>query len=151
MGLGTLNVVLCLCVGLFIGTAWAFLVDGILYANAIPDAPPFEWLYSLPAIGITVSMLLLNMVQPHDMRGGGGSMGFGDEDSIRGAICVRFWVFFMVTVSFACIGGAIWIATAIYGPAHTKWTWPGGAVVIQAVLSMLAGIVFFMRFRPRSM
>lgn len=143
-----LNVALCIFVGILVGSAWMVFADGVLYAQAQHDAPPFQAVYAVPAIGITFAMLLLNIVSPREMRGGASSLD-SDEDGVRVAMCARIWVFIMITLGFAALGGAIWVAAAVYTPEKTTYTWPGGAVTVHVCLILFAGLLYFMRPRFR--
>lgn len=145
-----LNVGLCVFVGILLGSAWMIFADGVLYTQYNVDAPPFVWLYALPAIGVTMSMLFLNVTSPRQMRTG----GMGVDDEIHAAVCTRIWVFVMITMGFTALGGAVWVASTVYAPSRDaslpSHTWPGGAMVIHACLVLFAGIVYFMRPRPRT-
>lgn len=148
-----LNVATCLFVGILIGSAWIVFADGVLYANRDPAIPSFQFLYALPAMLVTFSMLLLNFTSPREMRGGGNrslSMS-GDDEGPRMAMCARIWVVIMISLGFAALGGAVWVAVSVYTPAEASTAsagsdgWPGGAQIANVCLILFAGLLYFMR------
>lgn len=59
----------------------------------------------------------------------------------------RFWLFLSYVVSMCAVIGAVWVLLAGYvnnadrKGAHDNW--PGAAVIIQVVLTLGAGLIFF--------
>jgi peptidoglycan biosynthesis protein MviN/MurJ (putative lipid II flippase) len=114
--------------GAFLAGGWWAFVDGAVFG---PDVG-FPMVHLLPAIGITLSMVLLNFVTVNQLV---------EADNAA----IKVWVFFWLTLACVCIGGAVWITAREY-PAGENW--PGVSIIIQTVLVFFAGILFFAGKRP---
>ena len=94
-----------LCGGLFSG-AWFCLIDGIVQSHvngggsATAPPPPFMWFYSLPAFFVTLTNILMNVVDKKQLYS--SNSVFSDSSGNKKATA---WFIFMLAGSMCCIGG----------------------------------------------
>jgi hypothetical protein len=62
----------------------------------------------------------------------------------------RMWLLLSYIVAFASLVGAVWSLFANYNPQHTNSgdMWPGVAGIIQSVLIVAAGLMFWLTRTP---
>ena len=98
---------------------WVF-ADGVIMS---PDA--FPWAHIIPVFLSLTSAFCINLMSPNQV-----------EESSP----VKVWLFFWFTVSMVCVGVGVWVTTNEY-PAGDNW--PGVAIIIQTMITLIACIVFF--------
>lgn len=102
-----------LCGGLFSG-AWFCLIDGIVQSHMNGGGgapPPFMWFYALPAFFVTLTNILMNVVDKKQLYS--SNSVFSDSSGNKKATA---WFIFMLAGSMCCIGGkgAPWRAFSIF-------------------------------------
>jgi hypothetical protein len=96
--------------------AWFCLIDGIVQSHvngggsATAPPPPFMWFYALPAFFVTLTNILMNVVDKKQVLHSSNSV-FSDSSGNKKATA---WFIFMLAGSMCCIGGKI----KTCAPAH---------------------------------
>lgn len=123
------NTLVSVACGLLFSLAWWLLIDGIIQSNGT-----FVFVYILPAVFGTFSGICLNLVSKTDMLETDSLFGAGE---IGGK--TRLWTFSMLTLSFVCIGGAIWVLAQHY----PNGDWPGVALLLNTLFVFISAVAFF--------
>jgi hypothetical protein len=104
---------------------------------------PFWWYYCLPAIFVTFTNILMNLVNVNQLT---NRSSVFDEGGNKKAVV---WFMLMLASSIVCIGGAIWILAEYYGVGSKDSEWPGVSLLLQTVFVTTSGLLFFFG-RPKS-
>merc|ERR1711991_355754 len=133
--MGVQAIIVSVFAGCFFSSAWFILIDGIIHSHDFGQVP-FIWFYALPAIFVTITNVLMNLVNSSQLSA--RSNVFDDGGSKKATA----WFIVMLALSFCCIGGAIWIEIAHYAPYNAS-QWPGIALLLNTVLITCSGLLFF--------
>ena len=122
------GILLSLLSGIIFAAAWWLLIDGIIHSDHT-----FTFAYSLPAIFCTLAGIGINMVHREHITDMDGMFNNGAAEKTRA------WIFIMVTISFVCIGGSIWVLVNHYNGGD----WPGVALLLNTMLVLFSAVLFF--------
>jgi len=134
MGLYLTPILLSVLAGLCLGGAWWLYVDGVIVYHQYPhynathasEPLPYDGTWVIPGLVTTVAIVVMNCVTIQQVR-----------QHWEG----RLWLFVTLTISFLGLSGGVWILTRHFGGNE----WSGITIVLQCVLCLLAGVIYFLR------
>jgi cytochrome bd-type quinol oxidase subunit 2 len=128
-------IILAVITGLCLGGGWWVYVDGVIkYKNfphmnttITPPTPiPYHYAWMTPGLVVTFSMVAMNIVT---------------MSHIRRHWAGRLWLFITLTVGVLGLCGAVWILSNVFDGQE----WPGVSLVVQTLLILMGGIIYFLR------
>lgn len=118
------TILACVFTGIFLGGAWWVYGDGVIAYRALHPSTEYVGHYVVPGIMATASMVGLNLgMRPHHVQEHWEA---------------RLWMFFCCMIAFVSIGLSTWFI--VVDP-----TWPVISIVVQSLLLLMAGMLFFFR------
>eukprot|EP00899_Mesostigma_viride_P004253 jgi/Mesvir1/13829/Mv15979-RA.1 len=120
--------------GAVFGAGWWFWVDACVLSAMAGTKVPF--VHFLPGIVAVIAIIMINLVDKRDLN----------ENSVydEGAGCrSRTFLFLSYLISFGALGGATWVLVAGYASKAGVDTWPGVASIIQCILIITSGIIYW--------
>lgn len=110
--------------GALYASGWWVFLDGVINA---PEA--FPWFHIIPVLGMTISMLAINMV----------SLDSLDDWDHGGPL--KCWLFTWLTLAMTFVMIAVWITAVEYPKGYN---WPGVAIILHTVLVGISGALFLL-------
>jgi len=107
--------------GILLSISWIIFIDG---QTQSPDR--FQGTHIIPSLIATLAAILLN---------------FATVEHTITKLAAKIWVFICLTANTICIGAAIYILITAYPPYGNNY--PGVCILLQTVIVMLAGLLFF--------
>lgn len=120
--------------GFLFGTSWCVLADGIIQSHG-PNEVAFMWYWALPAVFSALTNILMNFVDSSQITFKSSFSTFEDKRATA-------WFIVMLSGSFICIGGALWVQIQHYTLTNTS-PWPGFSILLNTLLISTAGLLFF--------
>lgn len=119
-----------LCVGLLsgiiLGVGWFVFIDA--QVNTLDS---FPGTHILPPLGVTIVVIMTNLVS---------------ISKVADNTHVKVWLFIWFTIGCICVGTSIWILIREYPPPLNPY--PGIGILVQTILSLFAGFIFFIGRKP---
>ena len=115
--------------GIILGAGWLVFIDAQI--NSKDAFPPT---HILPPLCVTIAAIMTNLV----------SVSHVAENTQ-----VKVWLFIWFTVGCICVGSSIWILIREYPPPLDQY--PGVSILVQTILTLFAGFLFFIGRKPFNM
>eukprot|EP01117_Protostelium_nocturnum_P016125 TRINITY_DN6325_c0_g1_i1.p1 TRINITY_DN6325_c0_g1~~TRINITY_DN6325_c0_g1_i1.p1 ORF type:complete len:162 (+),score=45.35 TRINITY_DN6325_c0_g1_i1:145-630(+) len=130
--------------GILFAVAWWVWIDSHVYVTSsfylsteTPISHTITFVHYIPGLVATLGLIMTNLVSLENVNP--TSWMFDPEISSK----IRFWLFASFIVSFAAVGGAMWILAAQFLPAHNNGSqYPGIALAVQTVLIFASSVIY---------
>lgn len=122
--------------GLLLGGGWWVFVDGVIHYHNHPHLNttsttkqklPLPSNQVVPGLLATLSMILMNTISVSQVS----RLWEG-----------RLWLFATLTIGLLGFSLSVWILTQHFGGQE----WPGVSLVVQTLLLLMGGVLYFLRF-----
>ena len=120
-------IILAVITGLCFGGSWWVYTDGVIAYNGDGGKDSsYHYAWIIPGIVTTLSMIFMNIVSMTQVR-----------TQWEG----RLWLFITLTIGVLGLCGAVWILANRFSGQE----WTGISLVVQCMLLIMGGIIYFLR------